>query len=98
MRARDLSLMDCTGLVDSFCKVNIITGDGMPKQKKWFCTRTIHKTKNPEFNESIRFLGVEPEELSTSILYIVLLDDDNYGHDFLGAAKIHLESVNLFFF
>lgn len=85
--------MDSSGLADPFCKINIITEYGASKQKKWIATKTVHKTKNPEFNESVRFLGVEPDELSGSILYVVILDDDKYGHDFLGTAKILLGPV-----
>ena len=56
-------------------------------------TKTVHKTKNPEFNETVTFLGIEAEELVNAILYIVLLDDDKYGHDFLGAAKLNLSAI-----
>lgn len=71
-----------------------MTPNGMPKQKKWISTKTVHKTKNPEFNERVRFLGVEPEELGSSTLYVVLLDDDAYGNDFLGTAKVSLGPVS----
>lgn len=94
LRARDLPAMDSGGLADPFCKINIITEYGTTKQKKWFCTKTVHKTINPEFNESVRFLGVEPEELASSVLYVVLLDDDSYGYDFLGAARVNLGAVS----
>lgn len=97
VRARDLPAMDNTGLADPFCKVNIVTEYGTTKQKKWFSTKTVHKSINPEFNESIRFLGVEPEELSNSTLYVVLLDDDPFGFDFLGAAKVNLGPVRIVF-
>ncbi|KAJ6636318.1 Double C2-like domain-containing protein beta [Pseudolycoriella hygida] len=93
LRARDLPTMDVTGHADPFCKTNIITPYGS-KQQKWFATKTVHKTTNPEFNEKVRFLGVEPDELiNGSMLYVVILDDDRYGHDFLGAAKINLAPI-----
>lgn len=87
--------MDTSGLADPFGKINIITEYGTTKQKKWYSTKTVHKSINPEFNESVRFLGVEPEELGNSSLYVVLLDDDAYGFDFLGAAKVHLGPVSV---
>lgn len=93
VRARDLPAMDTAGLADPFCKVNIITEYGTVKQAKWFRTRTVHKTINPEFNESVRFMGVEPDELAHAMLYVVVLDDDRYGHDFLGTAKVALGPV-----
>lgn len=86
--------MDLSGHADPFCKINIITEYGS-KQKKWFATKTVHKTTNPEFNEKVRFLGVEPDEvINGCMLYVVILDDDHYGHDFLGAAKLNLAPVS----
>lgn len=37
---------------------------------------------------------MEPLELGNSLLYVVVLDDDKYGHDFLGAARINLSTVH----
>lgn len=93
LRARDLAAMDITCLPDPYARLNIITEFGMAKQKKWLQTKIIHKTRSPEFNETVRFFGVEPEELATSILYVVLLDEDKYGSDFLGTAKVELRPV-----
>lgn len=98
LRARDLPAMDIAALADPFCKLNIITEYGTIKQKKWLQTKTIHKTRSPEFNDTVRFFGVEPEELSVSTLYIVILDDDKYGNDFLGTAKISLGPVSITYF
>lgn len=92
IRARDLRSMDAYGLADPFCKLNIVTVDGLCRQS-WSRTKTVHKTRNPEFNESITFAGVPPEGMYNSWLYIVLLDDDKYGHDFLGTAKVNLNMV-----
>lgn len=94
LRARDLPAMDIATLADPYCKLNIITEYGTPKQKKWTQTKTVHKTRSPEFNETVRFFGVEPEELSMSTLYVVILDEDKYGSDFLGTAKIQLGPVS----
>lgn len=93
LRARDVAAMDITCLPDPYARLNIITEFGKAKQKKWLQTKIIHKTRSPEFNETVRFFGVEPEELSTSILYVVLLDEDKYGSDFLGTAKVELRPV-----
>lgn len=95
-RARDLPPMNSAATADPFCKLNIVTEYGTTKQKKWLATKTVHKTRSPEFNETIRFFGVEPDELGVSTMYIVLLDDDKFGHDFLGAAKIPLGPVSIF--
>lgn len=95
VRARDLPQMDSAGLADPYCKLNIITPEGNAKYTRWQRTKTVHKTRNPEFNEMIQFVGVEPEELGNSLLYIVIFDDDKYGHDFLGSAKVCLSTVSV---
>ncbi|XP_016975577.2 rabphilin-3A [Drosophila rhopaloa] len=94
MRARDLPAMDSSGLTDPYCKLNIITPEAHTKYTRWQRTKTVHKTRNPEFNETLQFVGVEPEELGNSLLYVALFDDDKYGHDFLGAAKVCLSTVH----
>lgn len=95
LRARDLPAVEITCPPDPFGRLNIVTEYDKLKQKKWLQTRTIHKTRCPEFNETVRFFGVEPDELATSRLYVVLLDEDKYGSDFLGTAKILLGPVSL---
>lgn len=93
-RARDLSAVDITSPLDPYARLNIVTQYDNLKQMKWLQTRTIHKTRCPEFNETVRFFGVEQDELATSILYVVILDEDKYGSDFLGTAKIQLGPVS----
>lgn len=93
IRARDLRSMDANGFTDPFCKLNIVTAEGVCRHVNWSRTKTVHKTRNPEFNESISFAGVTEENLCNGWLYIVLLDDDKYGHDFLGTAKVNLAMV-----
>lgn len=95
IRARDLRSMDANGLADPFCKLNIVSAEGTCRHVNWSRTKTVHKTRNPEFNEAIAFAGVSAENLTSSWLYIVLLDDDKFGHDFLGTAKVNLAMVRL---
>lgn len=98
LRARDLPSIagtDITCPSDPFCRLNIVTQYDKLKQNKWLQTKTVHKTRCPEFNETVRFFGVEPDELATSILYVVILDDDKFGSDFLGTAKIYLGPVSV---
>lgn len=94
LRARDLPAMDIALQADPYCKLNIITEFGTIKQMKWIQTRTLYKTRNPVFNETVKFFGVEPDELRASFLYIVILDEDKYGSDFLGVGKFPLVSVS----
>lgn len=96
LRARDLPTIvgtDITCPPDPYARLNIVMRDRL-KQKNWLQTRTVQKTRCPEFNETVRFLGVQPDDLVISILYVVILDDDKYGSDFLGTAKIHLGPVS----
>ena len=95
VRARDLPPMDPAGLTDPYCKLNIITAEATAKYTRWQKTRCVHKTRNPEFNETLQFVGVEPEELGNALLYVAIFDEDKYGHDFLGAAKIGLSTVSM---
>ena len=96
IRARDLQEMDIFGLADPFCKLNILSPDKKMRHSRWMRTKTSHKTRNPEFNETIQFIGIESEYLVNSTLYVVVLDDDRYGHDFLGASKFNLSPVGIF--
>ncbi|CRK92213.1 CLUMA_CG005704, isoform B [Clunio marinus] len=90
LRARDLPPMDSQGLSDPFCKVNIITPENTLRHTRWQKSRIAHKTNNPEFNETFTFIGMSFEDMNSSNLFVVLLDDDKYGSDFLGATKISL--------
>lgn len=45
-------------------------------------------------NETFTFMGMSFEDMTASSLFVVLLDDDKYGNDFLGAAKISLGLVS----
>lgn len=94
LRARDLTPMDTCGLADPFCKVNVIVNECF-KYCKWLKSKIAHKTVNPEFNELLNFIGMEPDDLQQAALYIVVLDDDKYGHDFLGAARFDLNSITV---
>lgn len=95
LRARDLPAVEITCPPDPYARLNILTECNKLKQKRWLQTRTVYKTRCPEFNETVRFFGVEPDELHTSLLYVVILDEDKYGSDFLGTAKIHLGPVSI---
>lgn len=94
LRARDLLTIDITCPPDPYARLNIVMESDKLKQNKWLQTRTVYKTRCPEFNESVRFFGVEADELSNSMLYVVILDEDKYGSDFLGTAKIQLAPVS----
>lgn len=55
-RARGLRPMDIHGLADPFCKLNILPVETVTTTKR-LRTKTVHKTRDPEFNETLNFYG-----------------------------------------
>ncbi|KAM3963831.1 rabphilin [Aphomia sociella] len=88
LRARGLIGMDMTGLSDPFCRLEVLPREGTYSNR--LRTKTVHKTKNPEFNETLHFFGITESDLSTKSLEIVLFDDDRYGCDEMGSATVAL--------
>lgn len=89
-RAKSLRPMDINGLSDPFCRLNLLPTGGKSNRLR---TKTVHKTRNPEFNETLTFYGVTDTDMAKKILHILILDDDKYGHDFIGEARIPLARV-----
>ncbi|KAI8442128.1 hypothetical protein MSG28_005748 [Choristoneura fumiferana] len=56
LRARGLIGMDMTGLSDPFCRLEVLPIEGTYSNR--LRTKTVHKTKNPEFNETLHFFGI----------------------------------------
>ncbi|CAK1590270.1 unnamed protein product [Parnassius mnemosyne] len=88
LRARGLIGMDMTGLSDPFCRLEILPREGTYSNR--LRTKTVHKTKNPEFNETLHFFGITESDLAAKSLEIVLFDDDRYGCDEMGSATVSL--------
>nr|KAH0807684.1 hypothetical protein GEV33_015107 [Tenebrio molitor] len=72
-RAKNLIPMDINGLSDPFCKLNILP-DG--KKATRLKTKTVHKTRNPEFNENLNFYDISEADLAKKSLHILVFDDD----------------------
>lgn len=91
-RAKNLIPMDINGLADPFCKLNIL-----PDAKTFtrLRTKTVHKTRNPEFNENLTFYEINEEDLAKKSLHVLMLDDDKYGHDYMGEARIPLAKLKI---
>lgn len=89
-RAKGLKGMDINGLSDPFCKLNLLPVGAKSYRLR---TRTVNKTVNPEFNETLTFYGITDDDIITQSLHILILDDDKYGHDFLGEAKFPLHRL-----
>ncbi|KAG6448817.1 hypothetical protein O3G_MSEX005738, partial [Manduca sexta] len=88
LRARGLIGMDMTGLSDPFCRLEVVPREGTYSNR--LRTKTVHKTKNPEFNETLHFFGITESDLAVKSLEIVLFDDDRYGCDEMGSAIVAL--------
>lgn len=92
-RARGLQSMDIHGLADPFCKLNILPVDTVSPTKR-LRTKTVHKTQDPEFNETLNFYGTtETDILNGKALHVLILQDDPAGQDFLGEAKFPLHEL-----
>ncbi|XP_065201390.1 rabphilin-3A isoform X2 [Planococcus citri] len=88
--AKKLKAMDINGHSDPFCKLNLLPVGAKSYRLR---TRTVNKTVNPEFNETLTFYGITDNDILTQSLHILILDDDKYGHDFLGEAKFPLHKL-----
>ncbi|XP_026728298.1 rabphilin-3A isoform X1 [Trichoplusia ni] len=92
LRARGLIGMDMTGLSDPFCRLEVLPREGSYSNR--LRTKTVHKTKNPEFNETLHFFGITESDLAVKSLEIVLFDDDRYGCDEMGSATVALRECS----
>lgn len=82
--------MDINGLADPFCKLNILPNAKMSTRLR---TKTVHKTRNPEFNEKLTFYDIRESDLMKKSLHILVVDDDKYGHDYMGETRIPLAKL-----
>lgn len=91
-RAKNLIAMDINGLADPFCKLNILPNAKMSTRLR---TKTVHKTRNPEFNENLTFYDITEKELAEKSLHVLVVDDDKYGHDYMGETRIVLAKLSM---
>ncbi|KYQ60372.1 Double C2-like domain-containing protein beta [Trachymyrmex zeteki] len=68
-RARRLRPMDIQGLADPFCKLNILPV-GKASTSRRLRTKTVHKTRDPEFNETVNFYGTTETDANNYMLEI----------------------------
>ncbi|XP_050311012.1 rabphilin-3A isoform X2 [Anthonomus grandis grandis] len=91
-RAKNLIPMDIGGLSDPFCKLNILPNAKVSTRLR---TKTIHKTRNPEFNENLTFYDITEDDLANKALHVLVVDDDRYGHDYMGEVRIKLAKLRV---
>nr|XP_012153756.1 PREDICTED: rabphilin-1-like isoform X3 [Megachile rotundata] len=93
-RARGLRPMDIHGLADPFCKLNILPLATVTTTKR-LRTKTVHQTRDPEFNETLNFYGTTETDIwNGKALHILILQDDPAGQDFLGEARFPLHELH----
>ncbi|XP_030754975.1 rabphilin-3A [Sitophilus oryzae] len=91
-RAKNLIPMDIGGLSDPFCKLNILPNAKVSTRLR---TKTVHKTRNPEFNENLTFYDITEDDLAKKSLHVLVVDDDKYGHDYMGEVRIKLAKLRV---
>uniref|UniRef100_T1JK29 Rabphilin n=1 Tax=Strigamia maritima TaxID=126957 RepID=T1JK29_STRMM len=89
-RARGLRPMDSNGLSDPYVKLHLLPGASKSNKLR---TRTVHKTLNPEFNETLTYHGITQNEILKKTLRLSVLDEDAFGHDFIGETRISLKKL-----
>ncbi|GMS89922.1 hypothetical protein PENTCL1PPCAC_12097, partial [Pristionchus entomophagus] len=90
IRAKTLKAMDKNGFSDPYVKLHLIPGN--IKATK-LTSKTIEKTLNPEWNETLVYHGVTAEDKERKSLRITVLDRDRIGSDFLGETRVALKKL-----
>lgn len=89
-RAKGLKAMDSNGLADPYVKLHLLPGASRSGKLQ---TKTVHKTLNPEFNETLTYYGVTDNDVVRKTLRLTVLDEDTFGHDFIGEARVSLKKL-----
>ncbi|CAL8134646.1 unnamed protein product [Orchesella dallaii] len=90
LHAKDLSPMDIDSLADPYCILKLIPSRFEGTHLR---TKTVHKSVNPVFNETLTFYGVTLHDLTWQTLQILVIDDDRWGKDCLGSSQIPLHRL-----
>ncbi|XP_038053965.1 uncharacterized protein LOC119726383 [Patiria miniata] len=93
LRGRGLAPKDINGLADPFVKTCLLPGRGPDNKRK---TRYVPKTLTPEWNQTVLYRAVRPQELATRILEISVWDFDRFTfNDFMGQILIDLSDQHI---
>ncbi|XP_033120144.1 double C2-like domain-containing protein beta isoform X2 [Anneissia japonica] len=91
IRARGLRAMDSNGYSDPYVKLHLLPGASKSSKLR---TKTMSKTLNPEFNETLTYFGVTDEDLQRKTLRLTVMDEDRLGHnDFIGEHRLPLRKL-----
>lgn len=89
-RARGLKAMDSNGFSDPYVKLHLLPGASKSTKLR---TKTIHKTLNPEWNESLTYYGITEDDMLKKTLRLSVLDEDAFGFDFIGETRVPLKRL-----
>lgn len=56
-------------------------------------TKTINKTLNPQWNETLTYYGITEEDMRKKTIRLSVLDEDKFGFDFLGETRVPLKTL-----
>ncbi|ESO05056.1 hypothetical protein HELRODRAFT_78143, partial [Helobdella robusta] len=74
---------------DPFVKIYLLPGRNLSNRR---CTKYITRTSNPEWHQTLVFMGLSRYELSQKNLEVSVWDYDKCkNHYFLGETVLHLE-------
>ncbi|XP_071945818.1 rabphilin-3A-like isoform X2 [Antedon mediterranea] len=91
IRAKGLRAMDSNGFSDPYVKLHLLPGASKSSKLR---TKTMSKTLNPEFNETLTYFGVTDEDLQRKTLRLTVMDEDKLGHnDFIGEHRLALRKL-----
>ncbi|XP_065934669.1 double C2-like domain-containing protein beta isoform X4 [Magallana gigas] len=90
VRARGLKAMDSNGLSDPYVKLHLLPGASKSNKLR---TKTIHKTLNPDWNETLTYYGITEDDMYKKTLRLAVLDEDAFGFDFIGETRVPLKTL-----
>ncbi|XP_038053748.1 double C2-like domain-containing protein beta isoform X2 [Patiria miniata] len=90
-KASGLKAMDSNGLSDPYVKLHLLPGATKSTKLR---TKTVHKTLDPKFNETLTYYGITDDDLIKKTLRLSVLDEDKFGHnDFIGEYRLPLRKL-----
>lgn len=54
-------------------------------------TKTLPKTLNPDWNETLTYYGITEDDCRRKTLRLSILDEDTFGSDFIGETRVPLK-------
>lgn len=82
--------MDSNGFSDPFVKLDLLPVVDKATRLR---TKTIYKTLNPVWNETVVYHGITIDDLKRKTIRLVVYDEDRVGQDFLGETRVPLRKL-----